>query len=246
MKAVREGRSLHPTEAGLLELLGVLLTESGHPDEALVYLDLAISRAPSFCAPPPGRRPGRRGEGRGRAPRVVNGLEARSGAAPGIPRTGPVLPASPFLGPGTGGPGTRRGLGSHRLPPPARRPGELPRVPAGTARPLEAVHDAAGSNRPGGVGSPRPLARLSRVHRGSQTVIPRSRHATRRRARISVAGVPTISPGDPRSVSAPSVPAGLNCSGAVAWAARFGRVPWVRDRGGPRSARRRGRGRRPR
>ena len=50
MKAVQEGRSLHPNEPGLLELLGVLLTESGHPDEALVYLDLAISRAPHHFA----------------------------------------------------------------------------------------------------------------------------------------------------------------------------------------------------
>ena len=50
MKEVEEGRKLQPDEPGLLELEGVLLTESGHPDQALVYLDQAISRAPDHLA----------------------------------------------------------------------------------------------------------------------------------------------------------------------------------------------------
>ncbi len=50
MKEVEEGRRLQPNEPGLLELLSVLLTESGHPDQALAYLDQAITRAPHHFA----------------------------------------------------------------------------------------------------------------------------------------------------------------------------------------------------
>jgi len=50
MNEVEEGRKLQPDEPGLLEQLSVLLTESGHPDQALVYLDQAITRAPHHFA----------------------------------------------------------------------------------------------------------------------------------------------------------------------------------------------------
>jgi serine/threonine protein kinase/predicted Zn-dependent protease len=46
MAEIEEGKKLAPSDPGLLELEGALLTENGHPDRGLAYLDEAIVRAP--------------------------------------------------------------------------------------------------------------------------------------------------------------------------------------------------------
>jgi tetratricopeptide (TPR) repeat protein len=46
LREIKNGQALQPDEPGLLELQGVLRTESGDPAEALVDLDRALARSP--------------------------------------------------------------------------------------------------------------------------------------------------------------------------------------------------------
>ena len=46
MREIEQGLALQPNEPGLLELRGVLKSETGRPGEGLLDLDQALSRAP--------------------------------------------------------------------------------------------------------------------------------------------------------------------------------------------------------